>query len=189
MPTPPNLQTSRLVLRLPQEADAPLLTAYSNEEREYLAPFGPVRKPEYYTEDYWRKAAATALANFNEDKAMLLFMFDRKNPSQVHGRVSFTAFVRGGFHACILGYELRQKSQGRGLMHEGLTAAIAFAFNELNFHRIMANHMPRNARSGQVLEKLGFVTEGSAQKYLLINGVWEDHVLTSLTNAHWKAPA
>lgn len=37
------------------------------------------------------------------------------------------------------------------------------------------------------LHRLGFVVDGRAKKYLLINGQWEDHILTSLTNEHWRA--
>lgn len=35
---------------------------------------------------------------------------------------------------------------------------------------------------------LGFKVEGYAYDYLLINGRWEDHVLTSLTNPAWTPP-
>ena len=46
----------------------------------------------------------------------------------------------------------------------------------------MANYIPRNQRSETLLDNLGFAKEGVAIKYLLINGKWEDHVLTSLLN-------
>ncbi len=35
-------------------------------------------------------------------------------------------------------------------------------------------------RSAQVLARLGFQIEGRARRYLQLNGVWRDHVLTSL---------
>ncbi len=49
-------------------------------------------------------------------------------------------------------------------------------------HRIMANYMPHNMRSGHLLTKLGFEREGYAKQYLQINGEWRDHVLTALTD-------
>jgi len=52
-------------------------------------------------------------------------------------------------------------------------------------HRIMANYMPHNARSGDLLARLGFQKEGYAKDYLLIDGRWQDHVLTSLTAPDW----
>ncbi len=60
--------------------------------------------------------------------------------------------------------------------------AIEYAFKELDLNRIMANYMPVNTRSADLLNRLGFSQEGLARKYLKINGVWEDHVLTSKLN-------
>ncbi|KFN17466.1 hypothetical protein JM66_20365 [Aeromonas bestiarum] len=37
-------------------------------------------------------------------------------------------------------------------------------------------------RSGALLERLGFEREGLARDYLMINGRWEDHVLTARLN-------
>jgi [ribosomal protein S5]-alanine N-acetyltransferase len=72
-------------------------------------------------------------------------------------------------------------------MQEALTVGIKYVFNTMQCHRIQANYMPRNRKSGNLLAKLGFRVEGDAKDYLLINGVWEDHILTSLTNANWQA--
>ncbi len=66
------------------------------------------------------------------------------------------------------------------LMREALTGAIGYVFERYGLHRIMANHMPANRRSGQLLARLGFEVEGRARAYLKINGAREDHVLTAL---------
>lgn len=63
-----------------------------------------------------------------------------------------------------------------------LNFVINYAFNELGLNRVMANYMPRNTRSERLLSNLGFNREGIAERYLCINGVWEDHVLTALLN-------
>ena len=87
--------------------------------------------------------------------------------------------VRGVFQACHLGYAVAQRWQGRGLMREALESGLEWAFGPLGLHRVMANYMPRNERSGKLLERLGFEREGYAKRYLCIAGVWEDHVLTA----------
>lgn len=71
-------------------------------------------------------------------------------------------------------------------MYEALTAAVKYTFEEMNLHRIMANYMPANERSGKLLRQLGFTLEGYARDYLLLEGGWRDHILTSLINEHWK---
>ncbi len=60
--------------------------------------------------------------------------------------------------------------------------AIDHAFNQLGLHRVKADHMPINDRSGGLLKSMGFNQEGYAKSYLKINGHWEDHVLTALIN-------
>lgn len=71
---------------------------------------------------------------------------------------------------------------GKGLMHEALVAAISHVFEVHKLHRIMANYQPNNQRSEKLLCRLGFEREGLAKRYLKINGLWADHVLSSLIN-------
>jgi [ribosomal protein S5]-alanine N-acetyltransferase len=71
-------------------------------------------------------------------------------------------------------------------MREALQAGIRHVFGELNMHRIQANYVPWNRRSGGLLRRLGFSVEGYARDYLYLDGEWQDHVLTSLTNPHWR---
>ena len=99
------------------------------------------------------------------------------------GGARLSNVVLGPFRACNLGYQLDVNATGRGLMHEALTEIIRYAFEELQLHRIMANYVPTNERSGQVLRRLGFAVEGYARDYLFIGGKFRDHVLTALTNA------
>jgi ribosomal-protein-alanine N-acetyltransferase len=74
-------------------------------------------------------------------------------------------------------------------MTEALGAVILYAFSDLRLHRLQANYLPRNERSARVLRRLGFVVEGVARDYLRIDGRWEDHVLTGLTNPDWAPDA
>jgi len=64
---------------------------------------------------------------------------------------------------------------------------IAHAFDVLRLHRIQANYVPDNVRSGRLLQRLGFRKEGFAADYLFINGAWRDHVLTALLNPRFDA--
>ncbi len=81
-----------------------------------------------------------------------------------------------------MGYSLDKDYEGKGVMFEALQTAIQFMFEEKHIHRIMANHLPQNQRSANLLKRLNFVQEGIAKEYLFINGRWQDHILNSLTN-------
>jgi [ribosomal protein S5]-alanine N-acetyltransferase len=114
-------------------------------------------------------------------------MFDRTNENNVIGSMEFSQISRGPFQACYFGYGISKDYQGKGLMFEAGEAAIKYAFEELNLHRIMANHLPENERSAKLLKRLEFQVECVAKDYLNINGVWRDHVLNSLHNPNWRS--
>ncbi|HEV2911735.1 MAG TPA: ribosomal protein S5-alanine N-acetyltransferase [Pyrinomonadaceae bacterium] len=186
----PRIETERLLLAMPQPEAAPRLLAFFEENREHLARWSPPAPAGYYTQAYWRERLAQARTEFERDQSMKLVLFERESSETagvVIGVCNFTNFVRGPFQACYLGYSLGRRFEGRGLMFEALEAATRYAFDHLRLHRIMANYVPVNERSGKLLRRLGFVIEGYARDYLLIEGRWQDHILTSLTNSKLKA--
>jgi [ribosomal protein S5]-alanine N-acetyltransferase len=183
----PYIKTERLLLTIPDVAAAPRMLAYVEENRKHFAPWSPPEPAGYYTEKFWRDYFQTARRQFEQDVAMrLVFFFGDDPQGKVVGDCNFTNFVRGPFQACYLGYKISKHAEGRGLMHEALTAAVKYAFETVRLHRIMANYVPTNERSGRLLRRLGFTVEGYARDYLLVGGAWRDHVLTSLTNTELK---
>jgi [ribosomal protein S5]-alanine N-acetyltransferase len=180
----PFIETERLLLTLPTEEAARRMLAFFEENREHLEKWSPAPPEGFYTENFWREHLIQARAGFEQDQSMKLVLFERdRRSAPVVGVCNFSNFVRGPFQACYLGYSLDHRFEGRGLMSEALKAATLYAFETLRLHRIMANYIPVNERSGRLLRQLGFVVEGYAHDYLLINGRWRDHILTSLTNS------
>ena len=179
----PIIKTKRLVLTLPPVEAAPRMLAYVQENQEHFAPWSAPEPPGYYTEAFWRERLESARTEFTRGQSMKLVFFERGRPEgAVIGDCNFTNIVRGAFQACFLGYKLDRHRVGQGLMQEALTGAIAYVFDELKLHRIMANYLPINERSGRLLRRLGFVVEGYARDYVFIAGDWRDHVLTALVN-------
>lgn len=183
----PTLTTPRSVVRLPTSKDIASILVYLEENRTHLAPFDPVWPKDFCSSAFWEQRIVRALDEFEDGTAVRLFIFDAAAPERVLGTCSLTQVFRGPFHACYLGYALAAAAQGQGLMTEALQRVVQYAFDDMNLHRIMANYMPHNVRSGRLLKRLGFVVEGYARDYLCIAGRWEDHILTSITNARWRA--
>lgn len=177
------IETQRLELSLPPIDLAPAVFAYMERNREHLTPWEPPRAPDFYTEAYWRDRLLVDHEDFDAGRALRLVLRRRDDPGgEVIGVCNFNQIMRGAFQAATLGYSIDQRFVGQGMMREALAGAIAFMFGELGFHRLMANYLPENGRSGQLLRRLGFVVEGYARDYLFINGAWRDHILTALTN-------
>lgn len=175
------LVTERLELRLAAEYDIPTIIQYYLDNQAFLAPYEPLRSKDFFTYEYWREQVRNRVSAFENDRALHLILINRAD-SQLIGCANFTNIIRGAFHACYLGYSLSERSQGQGYMTEALQVSLEFMFNERKMHRIMANYMPHNRRSGNLLKRLGFIVEGYARDYIYINGRWEDHILTSRIN-------
>jgi len=181
----PKLNTGHCVLRLPEPAESPAVVAFLKKNRDHLANAGPAWPDDYLTEAYWVNQLTTNLLEFEEERSIRFFIFERSNPEAVVGYANISNIVKGAFHAGILGYGIDKDKEGRSMMKEALQSVITYGFSALNLHRIMANYQPVNERSGGLLRSLGFTVEGYARDYLLINGRWRDHVLTSITNPNW----
>lgn len=182
----PLITSDRLLLRVAIPEDIPEIIKYFNDNKTYLTPFYPRWADGFFTEEYWQYQVESNFLEFINDHSLKLFIYIKNDPTHIIGTVNFSNFIRGVAHFCYVGYSLAETAQNKGYMAEALKAATDYVFQQLNFHRIMANYMPHNRRSGNVLKKLGFVVEGYARDYLMINGKWEDHILTSLTNPYWQ---
>ena len=165
--------------------DAPALARFFADAAEWWGRLQTPRPEICKTVEFWRAEADRLQEVFRADIGCQMFLFSAEDPGRIEGHVHLFTFVRGAFQACTCGYALREDAEGKGLMTEGLRAAVEFAFGPLNMHRIMANVRPDNARSLRLLERLGFQREGFAPRYLLQNGEWRDHILTALTNDAW----
>lgn len=161
---------------------------YVEDNREHLARWEPLRPDEYFTLDFWFNRLSSVVEEYTSGRSLPLVLLDRADPGRLIGQVNFSNITYGAFQAAYLGYSLDHRAVGKGLMYEALTAAIKYAFEELNLHRVMANYMPGNERSGKLLRRLGFTVEGYARDYLRLAGDWQNHILTALVNESWKHP-
>ncbi|KLV03139.1 ribosomal protein S5-alanine N-acetyltransferase [Photobacterium aphoticum] len=174
-------------VRLITEKDVAAITAYYQRNRDYLQPWEPLRDEGFFTEYGWDQRLDQIL-KLHKHKLAYYFVIQPKHSDEICGVVNYSNLVRHPFHACHVGYSIDERYQGLGIMGRALAAANQWMFEDQSFHRIIAAYMPRNEKSAAVLRKCGFEIEGTAKDYLLINGRWEDHILTACLNASWTPP-
>ncbi|MBL0636559.1 ribosomal protein S5-alanine N-acetyltransferase [Aeromonas dhakensis] len=177
----PHLCTARCQLTILPPERADLMLDFYLRNRAHLAPWEPSRDESFYTLSHWHGRLRDSYGQFFNGSGVHLVALE-PNGEQVIATCNFTNILMGAFKACHLGYAIDQVHQGQGLMQEIVGAGIDYLFREHGLHRIMASYMPANQRSGALLERLGFEREGYAKDYLMINGRWEDHILTSRLN-------
>lgn len=183
----PALDTARLRLVAPQSALAEAMLDFVMRNETHLAPWSPPAPPGVRSVEHWQAFAEKSAAAFDAGQAVRLWLTPREQPTRVLGTIGFSQIFRGPFCSCVMGYQIDREQEGKGLMREGLQAAIGYMFAEQKLHRIGANYRPENVRSGRLLARLGFRIDGLARNYLFIDGAWRDHILTSLTNDAFEA--
>lgn len=88
----------------------------------------------------------------------------------------------------MLGYALARGAWGRGYMTEASEEMLRYGFEELGLSLITCTHYPFNARSGRVIEKLGFIHEGTIHgAEAAPNGLMQDFESYYLPRERWMS--
>ncbi len=109
-------------------------------------------------------------------------------------RVSDAAFIgwcalarwNPDYRSAALGYCLDDAAWGHGYATEAAHALLAWAFDTLDLNRVQAETDTRNAASARVLEKLGFVREGTLREDCVVDGEVSDSWVFGLLRREWR---
>ena len=92
------------------------------------------------------------------------------------------------FRSAGIGYCLDDTAWGQGFATEAASAILQWAFDTLNLNRVQSETDTRNIASAHVLEKLGFVREGTLREDCIVNGEVSDSWVYGLLRREWKPP-
>jgi [ribosomal protein S5]-alanine N-acetyltransferase len=154
--------------------DAESLVALLHTNREFLAPWQPIREPGFLTLAGQRAEIERLL---DEEKLGLTVARVVLDADRIIGRVTLSNIIRGPFQSCNLGYWISGADNGRGHASAAVANIVGLGFSQLGLHRIEAGTLPHNIASQRVLERNGFERFGLARRYLQIAGHWQDHIL------------
>lgn len=90
------------------------------------------------------------------------------------------------YRSVRLGYCLGEVAWGHGFATEAVGAMLQWAFDTFDLHRVQAEADTRNAASGRVLEKLGFVLEGTLREDCIVDGELSDSWVYGLLRREWR---
>jgi len=89
---------------------------------------------------------------------------------------------------CGMGLAIGERENwGRGFGSEAAALGLAFAFEELNLHRVTATVFAYNDRSIALVEKLGFRNEGAFREFLERDARRYDMLLYGLLRHEWHS--
>jgi ribosomal-protein-alanine N-acetyltransferase len=181
------LNGRRIVLRPLTASDFPAWSEVRLRNESWLIPWEPMRVASLADPTRHRDAFAARCAGRDRERQMgLAFGFGLFVDTYFAGEVNLNNVVRGALQTGTIGYWVDRARAGRRYIAEAVVVLARFAFEDLQLHRLEICIVPRNANSRRVMEVLAIREEGVAQRYLEINGTWEDHVRYGLTVEEWS---
>ena len=170
----PALETNRLNVRPFMMDDLPATHAYTSDAAimKYI-PEGQMTRVQ--TEIFVRKQVG------QEAKA---FAVERKADGRLIGHLSFHPwFAHRTFE---IGWVFHPAFHDKGYATEAAHRMMAYGFQELDLHRIIATCQPENAASFRVMEKLGMRREGHFRRCIYRGeDTWWDEYFYAILKTEW----
>ncbi len=156
----------RVSIRFPQERDANEFISAAKASIEWFSGFvNPPKDVDSFTE-YIRRC---------EGDGFVSFLVIENASGAIAGVINISQIFMKAFRSAYLGYYVFEGFQEKGLMFEGMSHVMRYAFANIGLHRLEANIQPENIRSLKFVKRFGFTREGFSRKYLMIDGEWRDH--------------
>jgi [ribosomal protein S5]-alanine N-acetyltransferase len=179
LPTPA-LHTARLRLRPFTDADADVLFALHSSA--YVL--------RYWDAPPWSERARAerfiaACRQMSDEGTGARLALDRFSDGAFIGWCSLTGW-NPDYRSASLGYCLDDAARGHGYATEAARALLQWAFDTLDLNRVQAETDTRNGASARVLEKLGFVREGTLREDCVVNGEVSDSWVFGLIRREWR---
>ncbi len=188
--SPINLHGRRVVLRTLSDSDYDGWFEVRRRCHEWLVKWEPRSAHAAHLAEDERSFTSRCAIRERERQMGTGFGFGIFYEGRFVGEITLSWIQRGPLQAAFVGYWIDEAVAGMGLMPESVVTVLQYAFDTLRLHRVEINIIPRNAASRRVVEKLGLRFEGIAERYLEIDGAWEDHAHYAITAEEWadRAP-
>jgi RimJ/RimL family protein N-acetyltransferase len=179
LPTP-TLHTPRLRLRPFDDADADALFALHSNAHVLR----------YWDSPPWRdrkraERFLTASRRMAAEGTGVRLAVDRVSDGAFIGWCSLSRWDPG-YRSAALGYCYDDAAWGHGYATEAAQALLRWAFDTLDLNRVQAETDTRNVASARVLEKLGFVREGTLREDCVVDGEVSDSWVYGLLRREWQ---
>ena len=186
--TSPRLYGKRVMLRPLESGDFTEWREVRVRNEGWLVPWEP-RRPASAPDPTRDRSVfdARCHARDRERSADHAYPFGVFVDQRFAGEVNINNITRGALQNGTIGYWIDEARAGHGYIAEAVCVVCRYAFEELDLHRLEVCIVPRNTNSRRVMDKLELREEGVAERYLEINGTWEDHVRYAITIEEWTA--
>lgn len=168
-------ETNRLVLRIEHEDAAKKVLEFYENNQGFFEPYEFTRPKNFYTESFMRATLSAEFQTLLQKKGIRFYAYKKEDLDHIIGTMSFSNIRLGGFQTTTLGYKLDYGHQHQGFATEFCQKGLSIIFDELHLHRIIAQIVPDNKPSIELIKRLGFTYEGTERKSIKVQGHFKDH--------------
>ncbi len=111
-----------------------------------------------------------------------------KGSGRVVGTIGYMWYNRD-HNSAEVGYSLARDQWNKGIMTEALEEVLRYSFEEMQIHRVEAQHETDNPASGKVMLKCGMQHEGTLRGRLLNKGRYVDVDIYSILRDEYRRRA
>ncbi|MGO4255034.1 GNAT family N-acetyltransferase [Marmoricola sp. RAF53] len=177
----PSLSTERLLLRPVADTDADALFALHSDAHVLRYWDSPP-----WTEPQRAQRFIAASRQLAADGSGVRVVVDRADDGAFLGWCVLSRWTPA-YRSAALGYCFTQAGWGHGYATEAAKALLQWGFDSLDLNRVQAETDTRNTASARVLEKLGFVREGTLREDCVVDGDVSDSRVYGLLRREWNA--
>jgi len=177
----PTLHTARLRLRPFDDSDRDALFALQSNAHVLRYWDSPPWSDRPRAERF-----ITACRQMAEEGTGVRLAVDRVSDGEFIGWCHLTRW-NPDYRSASMGYCFDDAAWGQGYATEAVRALLQWAFDTIELNRVQAETDTRNTASARVLEKLGFVREGTLREDCVVNGEVSDSWVYGLIRREWQA--
>ena len=176
------ITTERLILRKFKYSDAQdMLDLWvSKPEIQHL-----YSEPTYTTLDEVNGLLDKYISSYEKDDYYRWAIIDKQD-NRCIGQIAFF-LVDTKNHFAEIEYCVANEYQNRGYMTEAVKALIDFGFNKIGLHKVQISTKEINKPSQRVIEKSGFIYEGTLRDYFFYEGGYVGRRFYSMLESEYRS--
>ncbi|WP_088186727.1 GNAT family N-acetyltransferase [Desulfosporosinus sp. FKA] len=169
------IETDRLILRKFKYSDSEDMLKYWVSDPKIQSMYS---EPVYTTKQDVKELLDKYISFYEKDnyyRWAIIF----KETDECIGQIAYF-LVDNNNHFAEIEYCIGGSFQRKGLATEATKAVIQFGFSKMNLHKVQICHKSTNIPSRKVIEKCGFIYEGTLRDFFYMDGQYVDRLYYSI---------
>lgn len=169
------IETERLILRKFKYTDDDSMISNWISDPNIQLMYG---EPTYETNEDVKDLLNDYITSY-KNKNFYRWAITLKNSDECIGQIAYF-LVNEQNNFAEIEYCIGSKFQNKGYATEATQAIIDYGFDEINLHKVQISHKSINEASQKVINKCGFIYEGTLRDYFYVDGEYYDRVYYSI---------